>query len=239
MKEEKKIEFTQKWIGDAVKKLLQKEDIYESDMERIKYLRIGDCHFAYEYSLEMSVAAPPEPYHGDPYCGDEWNPGVYGPMTGRFIRLYIDYVKENPFVYTDSETGERTFQLSNYCFWTKYEEEYYNESETEEYEDDYNDYEEQQKSFEKTILYERYREETSDDDAYEEWFQRTGWGIQQDIGLFTGLEVLRLYEAEYQDLTFLRAMPLLRALEVVESRFVSLEGIDDLARLKQLCCWFD
>ncbi len=34
-------------------------------------------------------------------------------------------------------------------------------------------------------------------------------------------------------------MPLLRVFEVVESRFVSLEGIDDLARLKQLCCWFE
>ena len=34
-------------------------------------------------------------------------------------------------------------------------------------------------------------------------------------------------------------MPLLRVLEVVETRFVSLAGIDDLARLKQLCCWFD
>ena len=42
MKEEKKAGFTQKWIEDAVKKLLQKEDIYESDMEQIKYLRIGD-----------------------------------------------------------------------------------------------------------------------------------------------------------------------------------------------------
>lgn len=41
MKEEKKIKFTQKWIGDVVKKLLQKDDIYESDMEGIKYLRIG------------------------------------------------------------------------------------------------------------------------------------------------------------------------------------------------------
>ena len=36
MKDEKKVEFTQKWIGDAVKKLLEKEDIYESDMENIK-----------------------------------------------------------------------------------------------------------------------------------------------------------------------------------------------------------
>ncbi|MDE7321431.1 MAG: hypothetical protein K2N73_01655 [Lachnospiraceae bacterium] len=59
MKEEKKIEFTQKWIGDAVKALLQKEDIYESDMERIKYLRIGDCDFCGDYMIEISTAAPP------------------------------------------------------------------------------------------------------------------------------------------------------------------------------------
>lgn len=238
MKEEKKIEFTQKWIGDAVKKLLQKEDIYESDMERIKYLRIGDCHFAYEYSLEMSTAAPPEPYFGDPYCGDEWDPGVYGPLTGRFIQLYIDYAKENPFDSIDPETGERTFQLSNFKFWHQYEEEY---KETEEDEDEWEDFdiEKEQKDFEKTILCERYREKISDEDAYDEWFRRTGWAIQQDIRLFSGLEVLRLYGAKYQDLTFLRAMPLLRVLEVVETDFVSLEGIDDLARLKQLCCWLD
>lgn len=238
MKEEKKIEFTQKWIGDAVKKLLQKEDIYESDMERIKYLRIGDCHFAYEYSLEMSTAAPPEPYFGDPYCGDEWDPGVYGPLTGRFIQLYIDYAKENPFDSIDPETGERTFQLSNFKFWHQYEEEY---KETEEDEDEWEDFdiEKEQKDFEKTILYERYREKISGDDAYAEWHRRAGWAIQQDIRLFSGLEVLRLYGAKYQDLTFLRAMPLLRVLEVVETDFVSLEGIDDLARLKQLCCWLD
>ena len=233
MKEE-----TLKWIGDAVKKLLQKEDIYESDMEKIKYLRIGDCHFAYEYSLEMSTAAPPAPYCGDTCCGDEWSPGVFGPLTGRFIQLYIDYAKENPFGWTDSETGERTFQLSDFDFWNHYKEEY-DESETEEDEEDWEDTEKKQKSFEATILHVRYREKASDEDAYEEWFQRTGWGIQQDIVLFTGLEVLRLYHAKYQDLTFLRAMPRLRVLEVADAYFLSLEGIDDLVRLKQLCCWLD
>ena len=54
MNEEKKIEFTQKWIGDAVKKFLQKEDICESDMERIRYMRIGDCDFGGEYTIERS-----------------------------------------------------------------------------------------------------------------------------------------------------------------------------------------
>lgn len=38
-------------------------------------------------------------------------------------------------------------------------------------------------------------------------------------------------------MTFLRTMPLLQVWEVVESQFVSLAGIDDLVRLKQLCCW--
>ena len=241
MIEEKKIEFTQKWIGDAVKKLLQKEDIYESDMERIKYMRIGDCDFGGEYTIEMSTATPPEPF-----CttdgGDEWATGGGANVTGRFIQLYIDYAKEEPFDYIDSDTGERFFQLPPYDIWKEFEEEYEKaEEEEDDKDEEAEDWESPKKkwvSFEKAILCETYREKFSDDDAYEEWQRRTDRGIQQDIGLFTGLEVLRLFSAEYQDMTFLRAMPLLRVLEVVESRFVSLEGIDDLVRLKQLCCWF-
>ncbi len=241
MKEEKKMEFTQKWIGDAVQKLLQKEDIYESDMERIKYMRIGDCDFGGEYTIEMSTATPPEPF-----CttdgGDEWATGGGANVTGRFIQLYIDYAKEEPFDYIDSDTGERFFQLPPYDIWKEFEEEYERaEEEEDDKDEEAEDWESPKKkweSFEKTILCETYREKFSYDDAYEEWQRRTDRGIQQDIGLFTGLEVLRLFSAEYQDMTFLRAMPLLRVLEVVESRFVSLEGIDDLVRLKQLCCWF-
>ena len=63
-----------------------------------------------------------------------------------------------------------------------------------------------------------------------------------DRCLFTGLEVLRMQGGEYQDMTFLRMMSRLRVWEVVETKFLSLEGIDDLARLKQLkqlCCWMD
>lgn len=115
MKEEKKIEFTQKWIGDAVKKLLQKEDIYKSDMERIKYMRIGDCDFGGEYTIEMSTATPPEPF-----CttdgGDEWAMGGGANVTGRFIQLYIDYVKEEPFDYIDSDTGERFFSFRHMIY---------------------------------------------------------------------------------------------------------------------------
>jgi hypothetical protein len=241
MNEEKKIEFTQKWIGDAVKKLLQKEDIYESDMERIRYMRIGDCNFGGEYTIEISTATPPEPF-----CttdgGDEWETYGGANVTGRFIRLYIDYAKRDPFDYIESDTGERFFQLPPYTVWKEFTEKYEEAQEEEDDDEDAEDWENPKmkwKSFEKTILCETYREKFSDDDAYEEWQRRTDRGIQQDIGLFTGLEVLRLYSAEYQDMTFLRAMPLLRVLEVVESRFVSLEGIDDLMRLKQLCCWFD
>lgn len=135
MKEEKKIVFTQKWIGDAVKKFLQKEDIYKSDMERIKYMRIGDCNFGGDYT---------------------------------------------------SDTREHFFMLPPYDLWKEFKEEY------------------------------EEAEEEEDEDA-EDWENpRKRW---------------KSFE--------LRAMPLLRVLEVVETRFVSLEGIDDLARLKQLCCWLD
>ena len=237
MKEEKRVEFTQKWIEDAVKKLLQKEDIYESDMEKIKYLHIGE-DFDNGYMIQMSTATPPEPFC-DTDGGDEWNLGGDGAtVTGRFIRLYIDYVKENPFDYIDSDTGEHFFQLSQFDFWHEFKEEY-EKSETEEDEEDWKDTVRKWKSFEKTILCETYREEFDDDDSYDEWYQQVGRTIQRDIGLFTGLEVLRTQGAEYQDMTFLRTMSQLRVWEVVETRFLSLAGMDDLVRLKQLCCWLD
>ena len=234
-KEDKKVEFTQKWIGDAVKKLLQKEDIYESDMDRIKYLLIGS-DFYNRYTIQMSTAAPPDPFC-DTDGGDEWETNGDGAtVTGRFIKLFIDYMKENPFDYIDSCTGERSFQLSEYYFWDKYGKEY-EESEVEG--EDWEDTVKKWKDFEKTVQHVRYTDEFENDDVFDEWCKQTEQSIQLDIGLFTGLEVLRLQGAEYRDLTFLRAMPLLRVLEVVESKFSSLEGIDDLVRLKQLCCWLD
>ena len=239
MKDEKKVEFTQKWIGDAVKRLLEKEDIYESDMEKIKYLRIGS-DFANSYMIQMSTSTPPDPFY-DTGGGDEWVPGPDGAtVTGRFIKLYIDYVKENPCEDIDPDTRERSFQLSNYAFRHKFKEKYEEEyEESEEDGEDWEDTEKKWKSFEKTILCERYREEFDDDDTFEEWEQQVEQYIQQDIGLFTGLEVLRTQGAEYQDMTFLRTMSRLRVWEVVETRFLSLAGIDDLVRLKQLCCWLD
>ena len=240
MNEEKKIEFTQKWIGDAVKKFLQKEDIYESDMERIRYMRIGDCNFGGLYTIELSTAAPPDPFYTKD-GGEEWKRDGETVVAGRFIRLYIDYAKKVPWDYIKSGTGERFFQLPPYTYtvWKEFEEQYEEAKEEEYDEEDWDNSADEWEAFEKTILCQTYREKFDDDDAYKEWQRRTDRGIQQDIGLFTGLEVLRLFSAEYQDMTFLRAMPLLRVLEVVESRFVSLEGIDDLMRLKQLCCWFD
>lgn len=185
----------------------------------------------------MSTATPPDPFYTTD-GGDEWETDGGANVTGRFIRPYIDHVKEKPFDYIDSDTGERFFQLPPYDLWKELKAEY-EEALEEEDAEDWENPEKDWESFEKTILCETYREDFSDDDVYEEWQQQTDRGIQQDIGLFTGLEVLRLYSAEYKDMIFLRAMPLLRVLEVVDTRFVSLAGIDDLVRLKQLCCWLD
>lgn len=203
-------------------------------------MRIGDCNFGGLYTIELSTAAPPDPFYTTD-GGDEWDPDGETAVTGRFIRLYIDYAKKAPWDYIKSGTGERFFQLPPYTYtvWKEFEEQYEEAKEEEYDEEDWDNSADEWEAFEKTILCQTYREKFDDDDAYKEWQRRTDRGIQQDIGLFTGLEVLRLFSAEYQDMTFLRAMPLLRVLEVVESRFASLEGIDDLARLKQLCCWFD
>ena len=134
MKEEKKIEFTQKWIGDAVKKFLQKEDIYESDMERIRYMRIGDCNFGGLYTIELSTAAPPDPFYTKD-GGEEWKRDGETVVAGRFIRLYIDYAKKVPWDYIDSDTGERFFQLPPYDIWKEFKEQY--EKAEEEEDDDY------------------------------------------------------------------------------------------------------
>ena len=127
-------------------------------MERIRYMRIGDCDFGGEYTIEMSTATPPEPF-----CttdgGDEWDSDCGADVTGRFIQLYIDYAKEKPFDYIDTDTGERFFQLPPYNVWEEFTKEY--EGAKEEENDDAEDWEspvKKWKSFEKTILCETYRE---------------------------------------------------------------------------------
>lgn len=93
MKEEKKIEFTQKWIGNAVKKFLQKEDIYESDMERIKYMRIGDCNFGGEYTIEISTETPPDPFYTED-GGDEWDIDGGANVTGKFALVNKNWTQK-------------------------------------------------------------------------------------------------------------------------------------------------
>lgn len=235
MQEGRKVEFTQKWIEGAVKKLFQKEDIYESDMDRIKYLRIGQAYGA--FVIEMSTATPADPFWDANEPDNGWDE-----VVGDVIRLYIDYAKAHPFESIDSDTGKSHLQLTQYHFWSEFEKNReLEEEEDDEDEDgkDWKDIEKEWKDFEKTILCVPYREKFDSDDAFDEWEEQISQDIQKDIGLFTGLEVLRMLGADYQNLTFIRTMPRLRVLEVVESNFVSMEGIDDLVRLKQLCCWLD
>ncbi len=100
-------------------------------------------------------------------------------MTGRFIQLYIDYAKEDPFDYIKSDTGERFFQLPPYDIWKEFEEQYEEAKEEEDDEDaeDWDNSVDEWESFEKTILCQTYREKFSDFDAYEEWQRRADRGI--------------------------------------------------------------
>lgn len=79
-------------------------------MEKIKYQRIGS-DFTNAYMIQMSTSTPPNPFY-DTDSGDEWEQGSDGAtVIGRFIKLYIDYMKENPVEYIASDTWERSFQL--------------------------------------------------------------------------------------------------------------------------------
>ena len=238
---DKKVAFTQKWVEGAVKRFLQKDEILESDMAKIKYLYIGEG-FDNTFVIRMSMETPPDPFQ-DMMGGDEWDSAC---VTGKFLPMYIEFAKENRWEYTNSDTGERFFELTQYEFWDEHEEEH--EALEQEISDSLEDGEWEEReaewdAFEEGVFCERYYKSAKDlgggDEVWEKWYSETERGIQKDIVLFTGLEVLRMPGAVYENLNFAKVMPRLRVLEVVDTKFLSLEGIDDLVRLKQFCCWFN
>ena len=60
-----------------------------------------------------------------------------------------------------------------------------------------------------------------------------------DFSHFTNLEVVRLMscETEIHSLSFLKALPKLRILEVGEVRLNTLDGLEKLVGLEKLCVW--
>lgn len=64
------IHFTNKWVGNTVEKILGKTQIEEVELEKIKYLAIGET-FDNDFFIQMSLETPPTPFVNSD-GGDEW-----------------------------------------------------------------------------------------------------------------------------------------------------------------------
>lgn len=206
------VTFTQKWIEKAVRNFLknEKEPITAQDLAQIKYLKIGES-FDNDFIIELSEQRPPEPF-ADTDGGDEWIFALQGEDIRRFL--------------TDTETDLHC--LSAFGF--EYEENH--AAGLKETRKNWNDYRE-------TVYQERYYEEIADDEQWEQWYEETKGHIYQDLRLFTGLIVLRIYGTSMPDYTSFAGMGQLAVMELVETCFADTDGVEKLYGLKQLSCWLD
>lgn len=192
------------------------EDILNSDMKKIKYLRIGVGEYN-GFVIEMSLNSPPEPFV-DTDGGDEWE---YACIENKDIPRFL---KENK--------DDTDIQLSLFEFDYKENKkltEYISSDKAREKWDEFCD----------SIYSAEYCEDIEDEDKWEEWYEETEKSIPLDLFLFTGVEVLRLNGMTFENFNGFKELTELKVLEVVETCFSSAEGIDNLKSLKQLCCWLD
>lgn len=206
------VTFTQKWIEDAVRHFLKnaQEPITVQDLERIKYLKVGES-FDNDFIIELSEQRPPEPF-ADTDGGDEW---IFA-LQGEDIRKFL----------TDPDTD--LHRLSAFGF--EYEEN--PAAGSREARKNWNDYRE-------TIYQERYYEKIEDDEQWEQWYEETRGNIYKDLSLFTGLFVLRIQGTAMPDYTVFAGMEHLAVLELVGTCFADQGGMERLYGLRQLSCWLD
>ena len=93
--------------------------------------------------------------------------------------------------------------------------------------------------WEYAMTWDEYYEKIEDNDKWEKWYQETCGHLAKDLTLFSGVEVLRINGLSFEDYEFLKQFPNLQVLEVVETSFEKADGMEELKKLKQLCCWLD
>ena len=214
------MDFSQKWIADAVSELLSKpaSEITAEDMKNIKYLAFG-ASFQNDFFIEISLEQPPKPFVNSD-GGDEWAYCLRGEDISKLVREY---------------KGKNNEQISMYGL--DREDEDWNEIVYSE------EAEKAWENFKKSVRSSNYYEQFENDEScekWDKWYDNVAETAYKDIELFTGLEVLRVQGLNnIPDLTFLDKLPDLRVIELVETGFVSFEGIEKLEKLEQVACWLD
>lgn len=208
-----KAEFTQKWVEQAVCKLFGKDELGENDLAKIKYLAIGES-FDNNFFIEISLEEPPKPFVNTD-GGDEWACCLRGEDIAKL---------------TEKFKGEKNVRLSMFGLYRK----------DEEWQKYCYSYKAKTlwRKFTESVVRERYYEK-HEDDEFDAWYDGVCASLWRDLALFTGVEVLRLQGLEIPDFTFLERFTNLRTAELVETMFVSTDGIEILNRLEQLACWLD
>lgn len=209
------LNFSQEWLAERLADFFEKPvyNITAEDMARIKYLCVGET-FGNEFMLYVSTETPPDPFV-DCEGGDEWVCCLRGDDISALVDKFKDMKNEQLYMFgLDHEDEEWEELISSEEAEEKWEE------------------------FSKTVTGSTYYEELRDDE-FDKWYDGIREGSWRDIMLFTGVEVLRVQGLDFPDLGFLDGMPNLRVLELVETRFASMRGIEKLNRLKQLACWLN
>ncbi|GCD12528.1 hypothetical protein [Clostridium tagluense] len=213
------IKLKSKWLQKCLCKFLNKKDniLKEEDLKKIKYIRIGTSN---GYELQLSLQAPPQKFIPSD-CGDEYECCcIYNTKRFNFIDEFIESEK-----WEDSYSLElKDKALENQVdIWDVEFEKISMES---------SKFEESLASFEP---YDGcYIKEEYEEDAENETLLNT-----DDFKCFTELEALRFMDCciEIHKIDFLKNLDKLRILELGGVSLESLDGLEELKNLEELCIW--
>lgn len=207
------VNFKSKWVEKCVRKVLNKPEgaLDSEEIFKIKYARAGG-DFCGSTVLELSTELPPEPFSAFD-GGDEWMVCLHSEtVLGEKYKLE-DYISIDGQFWVDhfkTEEWEYAFSKEAERKWEKFE-----------------------KSIVKNNLFEDYTEEELN------MMKEEALPID-DLSLFSGLIVLRLYESEVDSAAWFQTFQELKVLELAEVGVkAEKNSAEEFSGLKQITFWGD
>lgn len=212
------ISLKSKWLQECLCDFFNKKDniLKEEDLKKIKYIRIGTSN---GYELQLSTQAPPQKFIPSD-CGDEYDCCcIYNTTRFESIDEFIEIEKwEDSYSLELKDKALRNHTDSDIDF--------------EKISIESNKFEESLVNFEPYNGC--YIKEEYEEDAENETLLNT-----DDFNYFTELEGLRFMDCciEINKIDFLKNLNKLRFLELGSISLESLDGLEELKHLEELCIW--
>lgn len=191
-------------------------EIDNEELFKIKYAKAGG-DFSGSIVLELSTELPPEPF-ADLDGGDEWRVCLYSETTlGEKYNLedYIEMDGEFGIDHHKTEEWKYAFSKEAEAKWEKFK-----------------------KSIIKNNIFEDYTEEELNEMGEDMDFMDLL--PMEDLALFSGLIVLRIYEAEVDSAAWFRVFSELKVLELAEVGIkTEKNSAEEFSKLKQITFWMD